>query len=50
MIQQLQNVGNLAVSIDTFMKACTEARSEVEIKKNVYKAEKKQMAVTSPEQ
>lgn len=32
------------------MKACSDARAQVETKKGQYRAQKKQMAVTNPEE
>lgn len=44
------DIGNKATSIDEFMKACTEIRAEVESKKSDFRAEKKQLAITDPQE
>jgi hypothetical protein len=44
------DIGNKAANIDEFMKACTEIRAEVENKKSDYRADKKKLAITDPEE
>lgn len=44
------DIGNKSQTIDEFMKVCTEIRSKVETDKLEYKARKKQLAVTNPEE
>jgi hypothetical protein len=43
-------IGNKCQSIDSFMKSCTEIRTKVEADKLEYKAKKKQLAVTNPQE
>lgn len=40
----------MAPSLDAFIKACADARVQVEAKKNEYKAEKKKLALTNPQE